>query len=42
MKPIYFQFMTCMMYYVFTKEKIDVAVVEVGVGGEYDSTNILR
>lgn len=41
-KPIYFQFLTCMMFYVFLKEKIDVAIIEVGIGGEYDATNIIK
>jgi folylpolyglutamate synthase len=41
-KPIYFQFLTCMMFYAFLKEKVDVAIIEVGLGGEYDSTNIIR
>lgn len=30
-----------MSYHVFLQEKVDVAVYEVGVGGEYDATNIL-
>ena len=40
-KPSYFQLLTCMMFYIFCKEKIDVAIVEVGIGGEYDFTNII-
>lgn len=31
-----------MAYYIFVKENVDVAIVEVGIGGEYDSTNILK
>lgn len=31
-----------MAFYVFVKEKIDVAIVEVGIGGEYDYTNIIK
>lgn len=31
-----------MMFYVFAKEKVDVAIVEVGIGGQYDYTNIIR
>lgn len=31
-----------MAFYIFVKEKVDVAIVEVGIGGEFDSTNILR
>lgn len=40
--PPYFKFLTIMAYYVFLKEKVDVAVVEVGIGGEYDCTNVIR
>ncbi|XP_030828622.1 folylpolyglutamate synthase, mitochondrial [Strongylocentrotus purpuratus] len=32
---------TFIAYYILVKEKVDVAVVEVGLGGEYDSTNVL-
>ena len=31
-----------MMFYVFSKENIDVAIVEVGIGGQYDQTNIIE
>lgn len=40
--PSYFKFLTIMAYYIFVKENVDVAIVEVGIGGEYDSTNILK
>lgn len=40
--PAYFRFLTLMSFYVFLQEKVDVAVVEVGIGGAYDSTNIIR
>lgn len=40
--PPYFKFLTIMAYYVFLKEKVDVAIVEVGIGGEHDCTNIVR
>ncbi|XP_021934215.1 folylpolyglutamate synthase, mitochondrial-like isoform X4 [Zootermopsis nevadensis] len=40
--PSYFKFLTVMAFYVFLSEKVDVAIVEVGIGGEYDCTNILR
>lgn len=40
--PPYFKFLTVMAYYIFLKEKVDVAVVEVGIGGEYDCTNVVR
>ena len=31
-----------MMFYVFIHEKIEVAIVEVGIGGEYDCTNVIK
>ena len=40
--PSYFRFLTCMAFKVFLDEKVDVAVIEVGIGGMYDSTNIIR
>jgi folylpolyglutamate synthase len=40
--PFYFAFLTTMMFYVFVHEKIDVAIVEVGIGGEYDCTNVIK
>lgn len=40
--PIYFQFLTLLAFRVFLAERVDVAIIEVGIGGEYDSTNILR
>lgn len=38
--PAYFKFLTVMSFYVFLQEKVDVAIVEVGIGGQYDPTNI--
>lgn len=40
--PSYFKFLQIMAFYIFFKENVDVAIVEVGIGGEYDSTNIIR
>ncbi|UJR32965.1 hypothetical protein I4U23_020428 [Adineta vaga] len=40
--PFYFSFLTTMMFYVFVHEQIDVAIIEVGFGGEYDCTNIIK
>uniref|UniRef100_A0A8D3DZU3 Folylpolyglutamate synthase n=1 Tax=Scophthalmus maximus TaxID=52904 RepID=A0A8D3DZU3_SCOMX len=42
MMPAYFRFLTILAFHVFLKEKVDVAVVEVGIGGAYDCTNIIR
>ncbi|PFX14100.1 Folylpolyglutamate synthase, mitochondrial [Stylophora pistillata] len=40
--PAYFRFLTLLSFHVFLKEKVDVVVLEVGIGGAYDSTNIVR
>jgi folylpolyglutamate synthase len=40
--PGFFAFLTLMAYQVFLSEKVDVAIIEVGIGGTYDSTNIIR
>ncbi|XP_065917697.1 folylpolyglutamate synthase, mitochondrial-like isoform X3 [Dysidea avara] len=40
--PGYFRFLTIMAYYTFLEEKVDVAIMEVGLGGEYDPTNVIR
>ena len=39
--PTYFRFMTLMAFHYFMAKDVKVAIVEVGVGGEYDSTNIV-
>uniref|UniRef100_A0A5S6R3Y1 Folylpolyglutamate synthase n=1 Tax=Trichuris muris TaxID=70415 RepID=A0A5S6R3Y1_TRIMR len=38
----YFQFLTIMAFHLFLESKVDVAIIEVGVGGTYDSTNVIR
>jgi len=40
--PAYFRFLTLLSYHVFLQEKVDVAVVEVGIGGGHDCTNVIR
>ncbi|XP_063172353.1 folylpolyglutamate synthase, mitochondrial isoform X2 [Candoia aspera] len=40
--PAYFRFLTIMAFHVFLQEKVDLAVIEVGIGGAYDCTNIVR
>jgi folylpolyglutamate synthase len=37
----YFPFLTLLSFFVFQHEDIDFAVIETGVGGEYDVTNIV-
>lgn len=40
-KPSYFRYLTLLALHTFVRENIESAVVECGIGGEYDSTNIL-
>ena len=39
--PAYFAFLTVLSLHVFIAEKVDVVVLEVGIGGQYDSTNFV-
>jgi dihydrofolate synthase / folylpolyglutamate synthase len=41
-EPTEFEIITCAMFYYFAKEKVDFAVVEVGLGGTLDSTNVMQ
>jgi len=41
-KPSFFEMTVAMAFYYFAEKKVDVAVVEVGLGGRLDSTNILQ
>lgn len=38
----YFEFITAMMFLYFYEEGVDVAVIEVGLGGIFDSTNVIK
>lgn len=40
--PAYFKFLTVLALKVFLEEGVDVTLLEVGIGGEYDCTNIVR
>ncbi len=40
--PSFFELTTAMAFKYFTDERVDVAVVEVGLGGRLDCTNIIR
>ncbi|KAK3309488.1 Mur ligase [Chaetomium strumarium] len=40
-KPFYFRFLTILALHVFVREGVRWAVVECGIGGEYDATNVL-
>eukprot|EP01104_Vermistella_antarctica_P002086 TRINITY_DN1223_c0_g1_i9.p1 TRINITY_DN1223_c0_g1~~TRINITY_DN1223_c0_g1_i9.p1 ORF type:complete len:429 (+),score=90.56 TRINITY_DN1223_c0_g1_i9:100-1386(+) len=39
--PMYFRFCTLLSFVTFLAEKVEVAVIEVGIGGMYDSTNVV-
>lgn len=41
-KPMYFKYLTILSFHVFMLEGVDTAIYEVGVGGTYDSTNIIE
>ena len=38
--PPYFRFLTLLAMHVFQRENVDVAILETGIGGRYDPTNI--
>ena len=40
-KPVYFRYLTLMALHAYLSEGVDTAVIECGIGGEFDSTNIL-
>ncbi|KAL8942313.1 MAG: hypothetical protein Q9211_001430 [Gyalolechia sp. 1 TL-2023] len=40
-KPSYFRFLTLMAFHTYMSEGVDTAIIECGIGGEYDSTNII-
>ncbi|KAK0242590.1 Mur ligase [Armillaria nabsnona] len=40
-KPGYFRYLTLLAFHAFLDMKVDATVLEVGVGGTYDSTNIV-
>ena len=40
-KPVYFHYLTLTALHCFSKEQVGTAVIECGIGGEYDTTNIL-
>lgn len=39
--PSFFEFMTAMAFLQFQRRKVDVAVIEVGMGGRLDATNVV-
>jgi dihydrofolate synthase / folylpolyglutamate synthase len=41
LKPTYFELLIALAYWVFAQEKVDYAVVETGLGGLLDGTNVV-
>lgn len=41
-RPSFFEFTTIMAFEYFVQKKVDFAIIEVGLGGRLDSTNILK
>ncbi|EAZ83117.1 bifunctional folylpolyglutamate synthase/dihydrofolate synthase [Algoriphagus machipongonensis] len=41
LKPSFFEMTVAMAFWHFAKESVDVAVIEVGMGGKFDSTNVI-
>ncbi|HVZ63415.1 MAG TPA: folylpolyglutamate synthase/dihydrofolate synthase family protein [Lacunisphaera sp.] len=40
--PTFFEFMTAMAFLQFQRRKVDIAIVEVGMGGRLDATNVVE
>ena len=41
-RPSFFEFMTLLSLVIFKDEKVDLSVIEVGLGGRLDSTNVIE
>jgi dihydrofolate synthase/folylpolyglutamate synthase len=40
--PTYFELLTCLALLYFERQKVDMAVLEVGMGGRFDATNVVN
>ena len=40
-RPSFFEITAALAFFYFAESKVDVAIIEVGVGGKFDSTNII-
>lgn len=40
--PAYFKFLTILFFHIVLQEQVDVVILEVGIGGELDCTNVIR
>lgn len=41
LKPSFFEMTVGMAFWYFAEQKVDIAIVEVGMGGNFDSTNVI-
>ncbi|MBM4137018.1 MAG: bifunctional folylpolyglutamate synthase/dihydrofolate synthase [Nitrospira sp.] len=41
LNPTFFEFVTTMAFLYFQRKKIDIAIIEVGMGGRLDATNVI-
>lgn len=41
LEPSFFEMTTALAFYYFAEEKVDIAIIEVGLGGRLDATNII-
>ncbi len=41
LKPTFFEFVTAMTFHYFASENVDFGVIETGMGGRFDSTNVI-
>ena len=41
LEPSFFEMTTALAFYFFAEEKVDIAIIEVGLGGRLDATNII-
>lgn len=40
--PTYFRFLALLAFKIFAQEQVDVAILEVGLGGKFDATNVVQ
>ncbi|CAG8438844.1 8593_t:CDS:10 [Ambispora gerdemannii] len=40
--PNYYRLVTLVAFHAFVEEQVDVVILEVGIGGEYDTTNVVK
>ncbi|MGD9347807.1 MAG: cyanophycin synthetase, partial [Candidatus Aminicenantes bacterium] len=40
--PTYFEMLSCVAFLYFAKEQVDMAILEVGMGGRFDATNVVK